>query len=141
MYQEGLAISSKQGSSQDSQLAQGTLALGSQYWAMGLSCTSYTLRGWQDEMAGWHHWLNGHEFEQAAGYSEGHRSLVCCRPWCQKESDTTEQQNNNNSTPRGIEWGQSRTLIPDHKSSEASGEGNEQKYINRNIQHGSKYWN
>ena len=53
-------------------------------------------RGWQDEMVGWHHWLHGHEFEQALGYGEGQGSLVCCSPWGRKESDTTEQLNNKN---------------------------------------------
>ena len=41
----------------------------------------------EDEMAGWHHWLNGHEFEQAPGDSEGQESLGCCSPWGHKESD------------------------------------------------------
>ena len=41
------------------------------------------------EMVGWHHWLNGHEFEQAPGDGEGQGGLVCCRPWGYKESDTT----------------------------------------------------
>ena len=43
-----------------------------------------------DEMVGWHHWLNRHEFEQAPEDSEGEGSLVCCSPWGRKESDTTE---------------------------------------------------
>ena len=38
-------------------------------------------RGWQDEMVGWHHWLNGHEFEQAPGDSEGQGSLAHCSLW------------------------------------------------------------
>ena len=42
----------------------------------------------EDEMVGWHHWLNGHKFEQTSGDSEGQRSLVCCSPWGCKESDT-----------------------------------------------------
>ena len=41
-------------------------------------------------MAGWHHWLNGHEFEQILGDSEGQGSLACCSPCGLKESDTTE---------------------------------------------------
>ena len=41
----------------------------------------------------WHHWLNGHGFEQAPGDGEGQGSLVCCNPWGCKESDTTEQLN------------------------------------------------
>ena len=47
-----------------------------------------------DEMVGWHHQLNGYEFEQAPGDGEGQGSLVCCSPWGHKESDTTEQLNN-----------------------------------------------
>ena len=42
-----------------------------------------------DEMVGWHHRLNGHEFEQTLGDSEGQGSLVYCSPWGRKESDTT----------------------------------------------------
>ena len=47
------------------------------------------IRGWQDEMAGWLHWLSGHEFEQTLGDSEGQGSLACCSPWVCKELDTT----------------------------------------------------
>ena len=43
-------------------------------------------------MVGWHHQLNGHEFEQALGDLKELGSLVCCSPWGLKESDTTEQQ-------------------------------------------------
>ena len=43
----------------------------------------------EDEMAGWHHRLNGHEFEQTLGDSEGQGSLVCCSSQGHKESDTT----------------------------------------------------
>ena len=46
-----------------------------------------------DEMVGWHHWLDGHEFEQALGVGDGQGSLACCSPWDCKESDTTEQLN------------------------------------------------
>ena len=45
------------------------------------------------EMVGWHHWLNGHEFEQALGVGNGWGSLVCCNPWGCKESDMTEGLN------------------------------------------------
>ena len=48
----------------------------------------------EDEMVGWHHRLNGHEFEQTAGDSEGQGSLACCSPWGHKELDMTEQLNN-----------------------------------------------
>ena len=41
----------------------------------------------EDEMVGWHHQLNGHEFEQTLGDSKGQESLVCCSPWGCKESD------------------------------------------------------
>ena len=44
----------------------------------------------EDEMVGWHHWLNGCEFEQALGNSEGQGSLGCCSLWGLKESDMTE---------------------------------------------------
>ena len=44
----------------------------------------------EDEMVGWYHWLNGHEFEQAPGIGEGQDSLACCSPWGCKESDMTE---------------------------------------------------
>ena len=47
----------------------------------------------EDEMVGWHHWLNGHESEQALGDGEGQEILVCCSPWGCKESDTTEWLN------------------------------------------------
>ena len=50
----------------------------------------------EDEMVGWHHQLNGHEFEQALGDGEGQGSLVCCSSWGHKELDMTEQLNNNN---------------------------------------------
>ena len=46
-------------------------------------------------MVGWHHHLDGHEFEQTPGDSEGQGSLACCSPWGCKESDTTEQLNSN----------------------------------------------
>ena len=47
----------------------------------------------EDEMVGWHHWLDGQEFEQAPGAGNGHRSLACCSPWGRKESDKTEGLN------------------------------------------------
>ena len=51
----------------------------------------------EDEMAGWHHRLNGHEFEQAPRDGEGKQSLACCRPWGHKEQDMTEQLNSNHN--------------------------------------------
>ena len=44
----------------------------------------------EDEMSGWHQWLNGHEFEQTPGVGDGQGSLACCSPRGHKESDTTE---------------------------------------------------
>ena len=43
----------------------------------------------EDELVGWHHRLNGHEFEQAPGDSEGQGSLACCGSWDYKEKDMT----------------------------------------------------
>ena len=43
----------------------------------------------EDEMAGWHHQLNGHEFGETPGDSEGQGSLVCCSPWSRKVLDLT----------------------------------------------------
>ena len=47
----------------------------------------------EDEMVGWHHWLNGLEFEQALGVSDGQGGLVCCSPRGHKELDTNERLN------------------------------------------------
>ena len=47
----------------------------------------------EDEMVGWHHWLNGHEFEWTLGVGDGQGGLVCCNSWGCKESDTTERLN------------------------------------------------
>ena len=44
----------------------------------------------EDKTVGWHHRLNGHEFEQALGVGDGQGSLGCCSPWGRTESDTTE---------------------------------------------------
>ena len=57
-------------------------------------------RSTADEIVGWHHWLNGHEFEWTLGNSGGQRNLVCCSPWGYKESDMTYRLNNNcNKSP------------------------------------------
>ena len=53
----------------------------------------------EDEMVGWHHWLDGHESEQFLGVGDGQRSLACCSPWGHKESDTTERLNNGDNWP------------------------------------------
>ena len=51
----------------------------------------------EDGIVGWHHRLNGHEFEQTVGDSEGQDSLACCSSWGCKDLDTTERLNNNNN--------------------------------------------
>ena len=47
----------------------------------------------EDEMVGWHHRLDGHEFERAPGVGDGQGGLACCSPWGCKESDTSERLN------------------------------------------------
>ena len=47
----------------------------------------------EDEIAGWHHQLYGHEFEQGLGVGDGQGGLACCCPWGHKESNTTERLN------------------------------------------------
>ena len=52
----------------------------------------------ENEKVGWHHQLNGHEFEQAPGNANGQGSLACSSPWGHTESDMIEQMNNNKYT-------------------------------------------
>ena len=47
----------------------------------------------EDEMVGWHHQLDGHEFEQTPGGGDGQESLACYSPWGHNESDMTERLN------------------------------------------------
>ena len=47
----------------------------------------------EDKMVGWHHHLDGHEFEQAPGVGDGQGRLECCSTWGHKKSDTAEQLN------------------------------------------------
>ena len=47
----------------------------------------------ENEMVGWHHWLNGHEFEWTPGVCDGQGGLACCNSWGHRESDTTERLN------------------------------------------------
>ena len=56
----------------------------------------------EDEMVGWRHQLNGHEFEQTLRDDEGQGSLAYCSPWDHKQSDTTERLNNNFGSTQGI---------------------------------------
>ena len=54
----------------------------------------------EDEMVGWHHRLNGHEFEQALGNGEGQGNLACCSPWSHKELDMPERLSNSEHQSR-----------------------------------------
>ena len=47
----------------------------------------------EDEMIGWHHQLDGHEFKQALGVGNGQGGQVCCSPWDRKELDTADRLN------------------------------------------------
>ena len=47
----------------------------------------------EDEMVGWHHQLDGHEFEQVPAHGDGQGGLACCSPWGRQELDTTERLN------------------------------------------------
>jgi len=58
----------------------------------------------EDEIVGWHHQLNGHEFEQTPGDGDGPKSLACCSPWGNKDSDMTEQLNSNIWSSPGRSW-------------------------------------
>ena len=60
-------------------------------------------------MVGWCHQLNGHEFEQIQGDSEGKRSLACCSPWGRKELDMTEKINNKTTHVRFGMWTRKRS--------------------------------
>ena len=64
------------------------------HWKRPICWEKLTTRGeeTEDEMTGWYHQLNGHEFEQTLWDSEGQGSLVCCNSCGHKELDTTEQQ-------------------------------------------------
>ena len=91
--------------------AGGLQAIGSQRvrqdWVTSLSLSFWCwerLRAGEEntegEIVGWHHWLDGCEFEQTLGDSEGQGILKCCSSWGLKESDMTEQLNNNNKPSR-----------------------------------------
>ena len=60
-------------------------------WRQGKGAT-------EDEMVGWHHWLDGCEFDQAPGDGEGQGSMACCSSWGHKKLDTTEELNINNKS-------------------------------------------
>jgi len=57
----------------------------------------------EDEMVIWHHWLEGHEFEQTLGVGDGQVSLACCSPWGCKQLDMTWWLNNNKTGSNSLE--------------------------------------
>ena len=59
----------------------------------------------EDEMVGWHHWLDEHELEEAPGVGDGQGSLACCSSWCFKELDMTERLNWTEGKDKGWETG------------------------------------
>ena len=58
----------------------------------------------EDEMVGWHHWLDGHAFEEALRVGDGRGTLTSCSPWGRKESDTTEWLNNSGPGIKSTTW-------------------------------------
>ena len=68
-------------------------------WLIGKDCDAGRDWGWEekgtteDEMVGWHHWPDGHEFEWTPGVGDGQGGLASCDSWGHKESDTTEWLN------------------------------------------------
>ena len=69
---------------------------GAQGWCPGMTLRDGMWRRWEekgtteDEMAGWHHRLDGHGFGWTPGVGDGQEGLACCNSWGRKESDTTE---------------------------------------------------
>ena len=57
----------------------------------------------EDELIGWHHWLNGHEFKQIPGDSGGQRRLACWSPWGRRELDMTKHLNNNSNNRSALQ--------------------------------------
>ena len=65
----------------------------------------------EDEMAGWHHWCNGHEFEETSGNGEVQRGLACCSPWGCKELDITGWLNKNNIKIKFLEASDKQNVL------------------------------
>ena len=66
----------------------------------------------KDKMVRWHHWLNGHEFDQTLGGSEGQGSIVCYSPWGLKESDMSEWLSNKLPWAQTQFWGGEPVVYP-----------------------------
>ena len=69
----------------------------------------------EDEMVGFHHQLDGHEFEQAPGVGDRQGSLVCCSPWDSQESSPTPQFKSINSSALSLLHSPTLTSIHDHR--------------------------
>ena len=69
----------------------------------------------EDEMVGWHHWLNGHEFEQAPGVGDRQGSLAGCSPWGHKESDVAKRLNWTELRRKG-EWKERKSITWDEQN-------------------------
>ena len=82
----------------------------------------------ENEIFGWHHRLNGHEFEQAPGVGEGQGSLVCCGLWGHKEVDMTEWLNN-----------KLKSQYPTNNNSQRENRENGREEISKEIMKGKKY--
>ena len=74
----------------------------------------------EDEMVGWHHRLNRHEFEQALGHGEGQGSLACCSPWGRKELDTTEWLNDWTTTAHKHTFTDTKTKEKSRRNNQAN---------------------
>ena len=88
------------------------------FWSVFLLKRPYAGKDWgqeedttEDEMVGWHHWLNGHEFGWTPGVGDGQAGLVCCSSWGHKESKTTEQLNWTDSSGTQIRKSLTRLAI------------------------------
>ena len=77
----------------------------------------------EDEMVGWHHRLNGHEFEQAPGVGDGQGGLACCGPQGHKESDATERLHFHFSLSTFMHWRRKWQPIPVFLPEESQGWG------------------
>ena len=80
------------------------------HWKRPWCCECLKAGGEGDEMVGWHHQLNGREFEQTPGVGDRQGSLACCSPWGHQELDMTKWLNNNKMRGSQHQCSGSRTL-------------------------------
>ena len=80
----------------------------------------------EDEMVGWHHWFNGHEFGWTPEVGNGEGGLACCGSWGRKESDTTEWLNSTELRVKK-EWQKTQITTPSPHNIWPRIEGNSQK--------------